>query len=119
VRIRPHGEFVSGSLRRNKPGNVRVRIDDDPVAWKLHRLKAGRNQAHGRRCRPVKRKEEQQRQKYNEAHISQGERFSMKRKAYGRDAGLSARMALTTFTLGLLYVAFAAVLIWLLGGNLI
>jgi len=43
----------------------------------------------------------------------------MKRKAYGRDAGLTARMALTTFTLGLLYVAFAAVLIWLLGGNLI
>ena len=41
----------------------------------------------------------------------------MKRKAYGRDAGLTARMFLTTFSLGLLYVAFAAVLIWLLGGN--
>ena len=38
----------------------------------------------------------------------------MKRKAYGRDAGLTARMALTTFALGLLYVAFAAALIYFL-----
>jgi heat shock protein HtpX len=35
----------------------------------------------------------------------------MKRKAYGRDAGLSARMFLTTFLLGLLYVVFFIVLI--------
>lgn len=35
----------------------------------------------------------------------------MKRKAYGRDAGLSARMLLTGGLLGLLYVAFGAVLI--------
>ena len=34
----------------------------------------------------------------------------MKRKAYGRDAGLSARMLLASFMLGGLYVAFAAVL---------
>jgi heat shock protein HtpX len=34
----------------------------------------------------------------------------MKRKAFGRDAGLSARMLLTGGLLGLLYVAFAAVL---------
>jgi heat shock protein HtpX len=34
----------------------------------------------------------------------------MKRKAFGRDAGLSARMLLTSGLLGLLYVAFAAVL---------
>jgi heat shock protein HtpX len=34
----------------------------------------------------------------------------MQRKAYGRDAGLSARMVLTTFLLGLLYVVFAVVL---------
>src|SRR5436853_7688023 len=34
----------------------------------------------------------------------------MKRKAYGRDAGLSARMLLTTFMLGALYVVFAVVL---------
>ena len=34
----------------------------------------------------------------------------MKRKAYGRDAGLSARMLLTGGMLGLLYVAFAAIL---------
>ena len=35
----------------------------------------------------------------------------MQRKAYGRDAGLSARMLVTTFLLGLLYVVFAVVLI--------
>jgi heat shock protein HtpX len=34
----------------------------------------------------------------------------MKRKAYGRDAGLSIRMLLTSGLLGLLYVAFALVL---------
>jgi heat shock protein HtpX len=34
----------------------------------------------------------------------------MKRKAYGRDAGLSMRMLLTGGMLGLLYVAFAAIL---------
>jgi heat shock protein HtpX len=34
----------------------------------------------------------------------------MKRKAYGRDAGLTARMLLTGGLLGLLYVVFAAVL---------
>jgi heat shock protein HtpX len=35
----------------------------------------------------------------------------MKRKAYGRDFGLSARMALTLFLLGALYVAFFVILI--------
>jgi heat shock protein HtpX len=35
----------------------------------------------------------------------------MKRKAFGRDFGLSARMVLTSFLLGLLYVVFAVVLI--------
>lgn len=34
----------------------------------------------------------------------------MKRRSYGRDAGLSARMLLASFMLGGLYVAFAAVL---------
>ncbi|MGE5689132.1 MAG: zinc metalloprotease HtpX [Pseudomonadota bacterium] len=34
----------------------------------------------------------------------------MKRRAYGRDAGLTARMLLTTGMLGLLYVVFAVVL---------
>src|SRR5919205_1665263 len=34
----------------------------------------------------------------------------MKRKAFGRDFGLSARMVLTSFLLGLLYVIFAVVL---------
>ena len=34
----------------------------------------------------------------------------MKRKSYGRDAGLSARMALTTLLLGAVYVVFAVVL---------
>ncbi|MFN8187345.1 MAG: zinc metalloprotease HtpX [Gaiellales bacterium] len=37
----------------------------------------------------------------------------MKRKAYGRSAGLSARMALTMFLLGLLYVVFFIVLVQL------
>jgi heat shock protein HtpX len=35
----------------------------------------------------------------------------MKRKSFGRDFGLSSRMALTTFLLGLLYVVFFVVLI--------
>ena len=35
----------------------------------------------------------------------------MRRKAFGRDAGLSARMLLTTFLLGALYVAFFVVLL--------
>ena len=35
----------------------------------------------------------------------------MKRKAYGRDFGLSSRMFLTMFTLGLLYVVFFVVLL--------
>ena len=34
----------------------------------------------------------------------------MKRKSYGRDAGLTLRMLSTTRLLGLLYVVFAAVL---------
>ncbi|MGZ4395409.1 MAG: zinc metalloprotease HtpX [Gaiellaceae bacterium] len=34
----------------------------------------------------------------------------MKRKSYGRDAGLTSRMVFTTFLLGLLYVVFAVVL---------
>jgi len=43
----------------------------------------------------------------------------MKRKAYGRDAGLSLRMLLTSFLLGLLYVAFALVLFYVLNAGLI
>jgi heat shock protein HtpX len=42
----------------------------------------------------------------------------MKRKAYGRDAGLSARMLLTSFLLGLLYVVFAVVLFQVLNVGL-
>ena len=34
----------------------------------------------------------------------------MKRKSYGRDAGLTLRMIFTTGLLGLLYVIFAVVL---------
>ena len=34
----------------------------------------------------------------------------MKRKSYGRDAGLTLRMIFTTVLLGLLYVVFAVVL---------
>jgi heat shock protein HtpX len=43
----------------------------------------------------------------------------MKRKAYGRDTGLSMRMLLTGGMLGLLYVAFAAVLISVLEVGLV
>src|SRR3954465_6455518 len=46
-------------------------------------------------------------------------RFSMKRKAYGRDAGLSLRMLLTGSMLGLLYVVFAVVLFEYLSVGLI
>ena len=42
----------------------------------------------------------------------------MKRKAYGRDAGLSIRMLGTSFTLGLLYVVFAVVLFQVLSVGL-
>jgi heat shock protein HtpX len=43
----------------------------------------------------------------------------MKRKAYGRDFGLSARMSLTLFLLGLLYVGFALVLFYALHTTLV
>jgi heat shock protein HtpX len=42
----------------------------------------------------------------------------MKRKAFGRDAGLTARMVLTSGLLGLLYVAFALVLFYVLNAGL-
>jgi heat shock protein HtpX len=43
----------------------------------------------------------------------------MKRKAFGRDAGLSARMLLTGGLLGLLYVVFAAILFSVLNVGLV
>ncbi len=43
----------------------------------------------------------------------------MRRKAYGRDAGLSARMLFTSFLLGLLYVVFAVVLFEVLNVGLV
>jgi heat shock protein HtpX len=43
----------------------------------------------------------------------------MKRKAYGRDAGLSLRMLFTTSLLGLLYVLFAVVLFYVLNAGLV
>src|SRR5919109_1878640 len=43
----------------------------------------------------------------------------MKRKAYGRDAGLSLRMLLTSGLLGLLYVVFAVVLFNVLSVGLV
>jgi heat shock protein HtpX len=43
----------------------------------------------------------------------------MKRKAYGRDAGLSLRMLFTSSLLGLLYVGFALVLFYLLNAGLV
>ena len=43
----------------------------------------------------------------------------MKRQAYGRDVGLSLRMTLTMFLLGLLYVGFALVLFYALHTTLV
>jgi heat shock protein HtpX len=43
----------------------------------------------------------------------------MKRKAYGRDAKLTLRMLLTSSLLGLLYVAFALVLFYILNAGLV
>ncbi len=43
----------------------------------------------------------------------------MKRKSYGRDAGLSRRMLLTTSLLGLLYVVFAVVLFEILNVGIV
>ena len=43
----------------------------------------------------------------------------MKRKAYGRDAGLSLRMLLTTSMLGLLYVLFAVALFYVLNAGIV
>jgi heat shock protein HtpX len=43
----------------------------------------------------------------------------MKRKAYGRDAGLTLRMFFTTSLLGLLYVAFALALFYILNAGLV
>jgi heat shock protein HtpX len=43
----------------------------------------------------------------------------MKRKAYGRDAGLSLRMLFTSSLLGLLYVGFALALFYLLNAGLV
>jgi heat shock protein HtpX len=46
------------------------------------------------------------------------QRLSMKRKAYGRDAGLTLRMLFTSGLLGLLYVGFALVLFYVLHAGL-
>jgi len=43
----------------------------------------------------------------------------MKRKAYGRDAGLTLRMLLTTSLLGLLYVLFAVALFFVLDAGIV
>jgi heat shock protein HtpX len=43
----------------------------------------------------------------------------MKRKTFGRDAGLSARMVLASFLLGALYVVFAVVLFQVLNVGLV
>ena len=43
----------------------------------------------------------------------------MKRKAYGRDAGLTMRMLLTSSLLGLLYVVFALVLFYVFNAGLV
>src|SRR5205814_2269573 len=43
----------------------------------------------------------------------------MKRKSYGRDAGLSLRMHFTSFLLGLLYVGFGLVLFYVFNAGLV
>src|SRR3954469_8932837 len=43
----------------------------------------------------------------------------MKRRSYGRDAGLTLRMIVTSGLLGLLYVVFAVVLFQVLNGALV
>jgi heat shock protein HtpX len=43
----------------------------------------------------------------------------MKRKAYGRDAGLTLRMLLTGSMLGLLYVLFAVALFFVLNAGIV
>ena len=43
----------------------------------------------------------------------------MKRKAYGRDAGLTVRMLFTGSLLGLLYVFFALALFYVLNAGLV
>ena len=43
----------------------------------------------------------------------------MKRKSFGRDAGLTIRMLATTALLGLLYVGFAVVLLQVLNVGLV
>src|SRR5919204_383270 len=53
------------------------------------------------------------------ASLSSTRVISMKRKAYGRDAGLTLRMLFTGFLLGLLYVVFAVVLLQFLNVGLI
>jgi heat shock protein HtpX len=51
--------------------------------------------------------------------MSRGYDWSMKRKSYGRDAGLTIRMLATTAMLGLLYVIFAVVLLQVLNVGLV
>jgi len=51
--------------------------------------------------------------------MSRGYDWSMKRKSYGRDAGLTIRMLATTGLLGLLYVGFAVVLLVVLKVGLV
>ena len=51
--------------------------------------------------------------------MSRGYDWSMKRKSYGRDAGLTIRMLATTGLLGLLYVGFAVVLLLVLKVGLV
>jgi heat shock protein HtpX len=67
---------------------------------------------------PLSGPEQQERQNYNFGEPLQGETTLMKRKAFGRDAGLTVRMLVTSGLLGLLYVAFALVLFYVLNAGL-
>src|SRR5438094_5539234 len=89
---------------------VERRDDDDRDAFARRRSRRGLPR-HG----------QDDAQGYNRGELlrPQGSRFSMKRKAYGRDAGLSVRMLFTSFLLGLLYVFFALVLFYVFNAGLV
>src|SRR5207248_6240447 len=69
-------------------------------------------------CEPVKETSQTGAAKLQSKRPLQGDRSTMKRKAYGRDAGLTLRMLFTSGLLGLLYVAFALVLFYVLNAGI-
>src|SRR5436305_3069038 len=121
--------MVRGERRRARDGRSDARHDEpDGAASGVrgrseHRHDPDRD---GRRrssssacCGGVKRPRSTDGRNYNDSRPLQGARFSMKRKSYGRDAGLTLRMLATGGLLGLLYVIFAVVLFQALNVGLV